>query len=193
LVAQAVVFIIGEEQVTRDALAFLLGTHGLTVRQFTNPAEALSAHIPRLAGCVLLAQETAADGLISLAMLRREGVSLPAVLMAETPTRVLHDRAAELDATVVDVLCVPVLVHAVEQALDRGSGHVGLGPCPVGFRQQECTCGWNNDCHRCNASRRKAANVPGGPSASAAAWAPVRGMAWSREPPLAALGTALSR
>ena len=119
--ADAVVFVLYEDDATRASLAFLLGTHGWTVRKCRSADELNAALPPEAVGCLLLSQEMSdTSGLECLAGLRARGISLPAVITAEIVTKQLRRQAARLGAVVVDALSVAVIPEALSEVLRGG-------------------------------------------------------------------------
>jgi len=148
--AREAVFIIGGDQATRDAFAFLFDTHGLATRDFASPAEFLATYVPGTPGCLLFVEGVAANGLAHLSALRDRGVALAAVVVAEVPTPALHDSAASLDAVLIDALDIAYLTPAVEQALTRSPSPRIKGPNRADRPLQDDNRGRNK--RRCSAS-----------------------------------------
>jgi two-component system response regulator FixJ len=75
------VFVVDDDEATRDSLMVLLETHGIGVRAYASGAEILSDLAAVEGGCLLLdIRMPSQDGFSVLQALRERGVRLPAII-----------------------------------------------------------------------------------------------------------------
>jgi two-component system response regulator FixJ len=76
------VYVIDDDEAVRNSLGILLETHGFAVSPHASGGELLADDRRRDAACLVIDQHMAElDGLSTLAALRREGATVPAILI----------------------------------------------------------------------------------------------------------------
>ena len=118
-----IVHLIDDDADVRRALAFLLGTSGLTVRIYESASEFLDQDLKALAGCVVTdVRMPGIDGLELLKRLAAGGIRLPAVVMtghADVPLAVEAMKSGAVDF-IEKPFADEVLLAAIRTALERG-------------------------------------------------------------------------
>ena len=119
-----IVHLIDDDADVRRALAFLLGTSGLTVRIYESASEFLEQDLQTLTGCVVTdVRMPGIDGLELLKRLAAQGIRLPAVVMtghADVPLAVEAMKAGAVDF-IEKPFADEVLLAAIRTAVERGS------------------------------------------------------------------------
>jgi two-component system response regulator FixJ len=122
--SNSVVHLIDDDADVRRALAFLLGTAGLTVRIYESASEFLGQDLPSLSGCVVTdVRMPGIDGLELLKRLTAGGVRLPVVVMtghADVPLAVEAMKAGAVDF-IEKPFADEILLAAIQMAVARGS------------------------------------------------------------------------
>lgn len=122
--SNSVVHLIDDDADVRRALAFLLGTAGLTVRIYESASEFLGQDLPSLSGCVVTdVRMPGIDGLELLKRLTAGGIRLPVVVMtghADVPLAVEAMKAGAVDF-IEKPFADEILLAAIEMAVARGS------------------------------------------------------------------------
>ena len=122
MTSQPTVHLVDGDAAIRAALTFSLELQNFAVECYPS-AEALldQEQLPQ-SGCLVLdSRLPGIDGLECLATLRVRGVSLPAIIIASTPTRALRARAAAAGAVIVEkpLLC-DGLTAAIQSEIRKG-------------------------------------------------------------------------
>lgn len=118
-VGQPAVFLVDDDDAVRDALATLLGTVGLTVRDYASPAAFLADFDRDALGCLILdLRMPQVSGLHLQERLRADGVDLPVIIVTGHGDIDLCRRAFRQGAT--DFLTKPVDEHDLLDAVQRG-------------------------------------------------------------------------
>lgn len=113
------VFLVDDDDAVRDALATLLGTVGLRVRDYASPAAFLADLDPEAPGCLILdLRMPQVSGLHLQEQLRGLGVDLPVIIVTGHGDIELCRRAFQQGAT--DFLTKPVDEHDLLDAVQRG-------------------------------------------------------------------------
>ena len=96
------IFIVEDDEATRDSLCLLFECEGLACRGFAS-AQAFLAGKPALdASCLVLDVNMAGiDGLALLEQLRADGATVPAIIITGVPTPAILKRAAAAGAAAV--------------------------------------------------------------------------------------------
>lgn len=96
------IFLVEDDEATRDSLCLLFESEGLACRGFAS-GEAFLAAMPSLDNsCLVLdVNMDGIDGLTLLERLRSGGASVPAIIITGKPTPAVHKRAAAAGAVVV--------------------------------------------------------------------------------------------
>jgi two-component system response regulator FixJ len=90
-----VIVVIDDDAAVRHSLKFSLEIEGFSVRSYANAHEVLSAVEFPESSCLIVDQNMPGmSGLNLLAMLRRRGILVPAILISAHVTRALRDEAA---------------------------------------------------------------------------------------------------
>ncbi len=98
-----VVFVIDDDQALRGALAFALELEGFAVSDFASGGDCLAAGVLPPSGCLVIDYKLPdMTGLDLLDMLRRRGVSLPAILITSHPSESLRRSAAAASLPIVE-------------------------------------------------------------------------------------------
>ena len=102
------ILLVDDDPAIRASLRFSLELEGYEVATFASAEDLLAS--PHIAGsdCLVLDYRLPGmDGLELLDLLRRRGVTLPAILITTTPSRRVRARAAEQLATLIEkpLLC----------------------------------------------------------------------------------------
>jgi two-component system response regulator FixJ len=122
--ANSVVHLIDDDADVRRALAFLLGTAGLTVRIYESASEFLGQELKSLSGCVVTdVRMPGIDGLELLRRLTAGGIRLPVVVMtghADVPLAVEAMKAGAVDF-IEKPFADEILLAAIQMAVARGS------------------------------------------------------------------------
>ncbi len=122
--SNSVVHLIDDDADVRRALAFLLGTAGLTVRIYESASEFLGQDLPSLSGCVVTdVRMPGIDGLELLKRLTAGGIRLPVVVMtghADVPLAVEAMKAGAVDF-IEKPFADEILLAAIQMAVARGS------------------------------------------------------------------------
>ncbi|PYE53112.1 response regulator transcription factor [Deinococcus yavapaiensis] len=112
------VFLVDDDDAVRDALATLLGTVGLSVRDFASPAAFLSAFDASAFGCLILdVRMPHVSGLELQARLSADGVDLPVIVVTGHGDIDLCRRAFKQGA--VEFLTKPIDEHDLLDAVQR--------------------------------------------------------------------------
>ena len=116
-VAERAVFVVDDDEAVLNSLRFALEIEGFEVRLFHSGGELLrQATFPK-SGCLVLDYKLPeGDGLQALAVLRRRGVSLPAILITSHPSEGIRGRAAAAGVVIVEK---PLLGNALIEAIRR--------------------------------------------------------------------------
>jgi FixJ family two-component response regulator len=114
------ILLVDDDPAVRASLRFSLELEGYEVATFAS-AEDLLGSPPIAAGeCLLLDYRLPGmDGLELLDLLRRRGVTLPAVLITTTPSRRVRARAAELRTALIEK---PLLSDALTETISDACG-----------------------------------------------------------------------
>ena len=119
-----IVHLIDDDADVRRALAFLLGTSGLTVRIYESASEFLDQDLKALSGCVVTdVRMPGIDGLELLKRLAAGGIRLPTVVMtghADVPLAVEAMKAGAVDF-IEKPFADEVLLAAIRTASERGT------------------------------------------------------------------------
>jgi two-component system response regulator FixJ len=122
--SNSVVHLIDDDTDVRRALAFLLGTAGLTVRIYESASEFLGQELKSLSGCVVTdVRMPGIDGLELLRRLTAGGIRLPVVVMtghADVPLAVEAMKAGAVDF-IEKPFADEILLAAIQMAVARGS------------------------------------------------------------------------
>lgn len=115
------IFIVDDDEATRDSLRLLLECEGLQARAFGSCAELLERHWPAATDCLVLdIHMPGLGGLDLLEKLRRAGNMVPAIVITGRPSPANRARAASLGA--LALLEKPYgaeeLLHCLGQARD---------------------------------------------------------------------------
>ena len=109
------ILLVDDDPAIRASLRFSLELEGYEVATFAAAEELLaSPHIPDSDCLVLDYRLPGMDGLELLELLRRRGVTLPAVLITTTPSRRVRARAAGQNAMLIEK---PLLCDALTAAI----------------------------------------------------------------------------
>ena len=106
--ACSTVVLVDDDPAIRASLAFSLGLEGFAVQGFETGEALLDTGDLSGDGCLVLDYRLPGmDGLTLLAILRRRGVSMPAVVITSNPTRAIRQRTAEAGALLIEkpLLC----------------------------------------------------------------------------------------
>lgn len=115
------VFLVDDDDAVRDALATLLGTVGLRVRDYASPAAFLADLDPGAPGCLILdLRMPQVSGLHLQGQLRGLGVDLPVIIVTGHGDIELCRRAFQQGAA--DFLTKPVDEHDLLDAVQRAVG-----------------------------------------------------------------------
>lgn len=116
---EPVVFLVDDDDAVRDALATLLSTVGLTVRDAPGPAAFLASFDPQVLGCLILdIRMPQVSGLHLQEQLRAGGVDLPVIIITGHGDIELCRRAFRQGA--IEFLTKPVDEHDLLDAVQRG-------------------------------------------------------------------------
>jgi two-component system response regulator FixJ len=122
--SNSIVHLIDDDADVRRALAFLLGTAGLTVRIYESASEFLGQELTSLSGCVVTdVRMPGIDGLELLKRLTAGGIRLPVVVMtghADVPLAVEAMKAGAVDF-IEKPFADEILLAAIQMAVARGS------------------------------------------------------------------------
>ena len=96
------VAIVDDDEAVRDSLRFLLEVAGHSVVSFASPADLLGTK-PRLFACLVVDQHMPQmTGLDLVARLRREGETMPVLLITGSPSPAILSRAKALGLSVLE-------------------------------------------------------------------------------------------
>ena len=110
-----VAVIIDDDPAVRNSLRFLLEVEGLTVRSYSNAAEALQETNFPARGCLIIDYKLPGmTGLELLTSLRRRHIDLPAILITTNPSAYVLSRAKAAGVTLVEK---PLLNEALHEAV----------------------------------------------------------------------------
>ncbi len=118
----AAIFIVDDDDATRESLRFLLESEGFEVADFASGAELMAGGWPPLAGCLILdIHMPGMSGLDLLESLRVAGSSVPAIVVTGQADPAARARA--LRAGALDLLEKPLndsrLLDLLRAVLDR--------------------------------------------------------------------------
>ncbi|MFC4453633.1 response regulator transcription factor [Deinococcus sonorensis] len=117
--ADPTVYLVDDDDAVRDALATLLGTVGLTVRDYPGAASFLAAFDKHAVGCLILdIRMPHVSGLHLQEQLRASGADLPVIIITGHGDIELCRRAFRQGAT--EFLTKPVDEHDLLDAVQRG-------------------------------------------------------------------------
>lgn len=109
------ILLVDDDPAIRASLRFSLELEGYEVATFAAAEDLLaSAHVARGDCLVLDYRLPGMNGLEALELLRRRGVTLPAILITSTPSRRVRARSAALDAPLIEK---PLLCDALTGAI----------------------------------------------------------------------------
>ena len=92
--AAPVVHVIDDDEAVRDALAILLRTYGFAARSYSSAEAFLDAPAPGPSDCIISdVQMPRLDGLELLSRLKRDGLTLPVIVMSGRGSRRMAEEA----------------------------------------------------------------------------------------------------
>lgn len=98
-----VIVVIDDDAAVRHSLKFSLEIEGFTVRTYANPHEVLGAASFPDSSCLIVDQNMPGmSGLNLLAILRRRGILVPAILISGHVTAALRDEAARGNVPLIE-------------------------------------------------------------------------------------------
>lgn len=113
------IFLVDDDDAVRDALTTLLGTVGLSVRDYPGPAAFLASFDPRALGCLILdIRMPHVSGLHLQEQLSAGGVDLPVIVITGHGDIELCRRAFRQGA--IEFLTKPIDEHDLLDAVQRG-------------------------------------------------------------------------
>jgi len=102
-IASPVIIVVDDDAAVRNSLKFSLEIEGFSVCTYSGPNEVLSGGALPVSCCLIVDQNMPGmSGLSLLAMLRKRGVSTPAILVSAHVTPSLKDEAARAGLPVVE-------------------------------------------------------------------------------------------
>lgn len=109
------VFLVDDDPAIRASLKFSFELEGFEVVEFAD-AETIAEHAPSLGGgCLVIDYRLPGmNGLALLALLRMQGVTLPAVVITSNPTRQVRQAVADAKAVLIEK---PLLCDALTAAI----------------------------------------------------------------------------
>ena len=116
---KARIIVVEDDPVLRTALTFALEIEGYAVTSCATGEALLATLLPEANACLVIEHHLPGrDGLDALKVLRKRGVTLPAILLAAHPRPGLTAAAARRGAAVLDkALIGPELARRVEEQL----------------------------------------------------------------------------
>ena len=128
MVEQAIISIVDDDDLLRDAIQRLLRSHGYAVHGFASAEDFLKSSLPDKSSCIISdVQLPAMDGVAMQSQLRAKGNKVPIILITAYP-----NAAMEARARIAGAICVlhkpfdsDALVQWINTALkSMGSGKV---------------------------------------------------------------------
>lgn len=101
--AKQVIFVVDDDEAVRESLRSLMESDGFVVHAFSNGQDLLDDASLPATGCIIVDYHMPTmNGLELVSALRRQGVSIPAILFTGNPTKQVRDRAAAMATLVVE-------------------------------------------------------------------------------------------
>ena len=118
------ILVVDDDEAVRNSIKFVLEIEGFVVHAFASGPELLEQPDFSSSGCLVVDQHMPnMNGIDLISELRRQGISIPAVLVTGNPNNMLRERAAGAGIPVVEKpLLGSALVDMIRRALGRPSG-----------------------------------------------------------------------
>ncbi len=125
MTAEPLVYVVDDDDAVRDALRLLLCCHGMHVEPFASAREFLQRRKPAGAACLILDERMPdLSGIELLQLLRKQGASLPTILISGHGEPGLTESVSEFG--VVAFLAKPfhpnMLVTSIRKAMELAPG-----------------------------------------------------------------------